>query len=223
MNYQQKYLKYKKKYLNLKNQLGGDIRYGTIKAGTLLYRCAPSICDYKNAELSKANVRRCTDTGKIGIYFADRPIISLAMCIELQKIMEFGVFRVREDFGIALNKYSFREINPERFFSPNGDLILNVDPTPAENISHLKCEIQILNQNNKHLLPPHIQDGLSCIGSCEMFLTVKDLDKIEMIKSYKFNENITVTMFEKYFNDNHFPFYLQKYIEDNILVEFTCL
>ena len=188
----------------------------------MLYRCAPNICDYKNPELCKTNVRRCTDTGKIGIYFADKPIISLAMCIELQKIMEFGVFVVLQDFTIAIDKYSFREINPDRYFDSEGKFIRRVEPIQEENISHLKCNLQLLNQNNEYLLPSHIQDGLNCLGSCEIFLTSNDLDKIQMLRSYKFGKGITVDLFEGYLTLNHYPFDLNPYIEDKILIEFEC-
>ena len=82
--------------------------------------------------------------------------------------------------------------------------------------------MNLLNQNNELLLPSQIQDGLHCLGSCEIFLTSNDLDKIQMLKLYKFGEQITVNVFEDYLRINHYPFDLDLYIKDNILIEFQC-
>ena len=251
--YKEKYLKYKKKYLSLKDtfiskgyknkylalkehkyselekqkmaQKGGAPEFTTVNAGTFLYRCAPNIADLSTYEGRLANVKKCSDTDKIGLYFGNRVLISLAMCIEYNKLMDFGVFRVVQDIEpVIKDKYAFREINPERYFH-NGKMIPNVKLLPQENVSHIKCDLYLLGSNESYLLPEHIQMGLNCLGSCELFLSTlnpEHLRNIELVAAYRFNLNVvrTANDLHAYMVRNHYPFMLQKYIDDGVLIQF---
>jgi hypothetical protein len=237
--YKQKYLKYKKKYLNLHkdilestkngniyNQEGGAPEYTIIKKGSFLYRCAPNIEILETLEGRRANVKVDGDTSKNGLYFGNQAIISLSMCIEYDRLMPIGIFKVTQDIdNVTIGKFAFREINPERYYDDKGDLIPGINIIPRENVSHIQCNLQLLgskDSNDAHtfLLPLHIQHGLDCLSSCEIFLIPEHLDKIELVDVYEFNPaNIrTAEELHDYMKQNHYPFYIDKYIEDDILI-----
>ncbi len=247
-NYKQKYLKYKKKYLllkkniltysinsdksidlseqsNKKKQVGGQIEYTTVEPETILFRISPNIRELRTFEGRLRNSRTCGDTGKTGLYFANKAIISLAMCIEYNRVenMELGVFRVIDTIDeVSTDKYSFREINPERYYNENGEFISGTNLLPEENISHIKCQLNLLNSNQDLLLPEHIQEGLDCLGSCEIFLSNQkdDLNKIEMIETFRFNPSLIRNANDllEYMKENHYPFDIGKYIDDGVLI-----
>lgn len=234
IDYKQKYLKYKKKYLALKqdinsSKIGGaldDIEFTTIEFGAILFRMAPNIRDLRTFEGRLRNSRLCGDTGKTGLYFANRALISLAMCIEYDKVegMELGIFRVIDTINeVSTDKYSFRGINPERYFDENGEFIRGINVLPEENISHIKCELNLLKSKQEFLLPPHLQSGINCLGSCEIFLSNndnRDLNKIEMLEAFKFNPALIKNAKDllNYMERNHYPFGVNKYIDDDILI-----
>jgi hypothetical protein len=232
-DYKQKYLKYKKKYIDLSEQhkkkkiIGGaldDVEFTTIEPDTILFRMAPNIEEIHTFQGRLSNARYCGDTGKTGLYFANRALISLAMCIEYNRIenMELGVFRVIEPINVSTDKYSFRQINPERYFDENGEFIRYTDVLPEENISHIKCQLNLLNSTQDLLLPEHLQESIDCLGSCEIFLSNQndDLNKIEMIETFRFNPRLIRTANDllEYMERNHFPFDSSKYIDDGILI-----
>jgi hypothetical protein len=264
--YKEKYLKYKKKYLLLKDtfiskgfdtsiesyyknkylalkehiyselkkntkithkvQTGGAPEFTSINTGTFLFRCAPNIGNLSTYEGRLASVRKCGDTGKTGLYFGNRVLISLAMCIEYNKLMEFGIFRIIRDIEpVIKGKYAFRQINPERYFEEDGKMIPHVLPLREENVSHAECDLQLLGANNTLLLPEHIQMGLDCLGSCELFLSTlnpEHLRNIELVAAFRFNPDIirTADDLHRYMIQNHYPFILQKYIDDGVLIQF---
>lgn len=228
--YKEKYLKYKAKYLELnkiyKNQIGGAPEFTSINTGSFLYRCAPDISTLRTYEERLANVRKCTDTHKKGLYFANQAIISLAMCIEYNMLMEVGIFKVIENIDdVIKGKYAYRQITPNKYFKPNGELIPYIDPSPEENVSHIQCNYNLLNNNKQLLLPNHIQEGLTCLRSCELFLSTLNpahLKSIELVQAYRFNPDIikTVDDLYRYMVENHYPFELKKYIDDKILIRF---
>lgn len=231
--YKEKYLKYKKKYINLcqyismkKNMVGGEIEFTSIEEGDLLFRCAPNISNLITYQGRFENARLCEDTLKIGLYFANQVLISLAMCIEYDKLIELGVFRVTKEIDtIIKGKYSFRDINPERYFNANGSLIPYVKPLPEENVSHIEDNVQLLGPNKTYLLPENIQQGIDCIGSREIFLSTLNrdhLNNLELVAGFRFNPAIirTANDLHQYMIRNHFPFDLHKYISDGILIRF---
>ncbi len=265
--YKEKYLKYKKKYLLLKDifiskgfdtsiepyyknkylalkenkyselkktqivkidnksQIGGAPEFTSINAGNFIFRCAPNITNLSTYEGRFTSTRKCGDTGKTGLYFANRVLISLAMCIEYNKLMEFGVFRVVKDIEpVIKGKYAFRHINPERYFE-NGAVIPHVVPLQEENVSHMHCDLNLLGPNNTFLLPDHIQMGLNCLGSCELFLSTLNpfhLINLELVSAFRFNPDIirTADDLRSYMIQNHYPFILQTYIDDGVLIQF---
>ena len=219
-SYYDKYIKYKNKYLDLKENIV------IIPKGEILFRTAPSICNYKNLELCYDNLIKCSDSGKTGIYFGSLPIIAISMCIEYNKLMEFGVFKVLEDIIVYKGKYGFREINPERYYKDN-KLIPYVSVKEEENINHIHCPIMLIKnlEKGEYLLPGDI--GMQYINnpkSCEIFLTKKDIPKIKLIKMFKFNPEIIKISNDllTYLKENNYPFNLDKYITDNILIPFEC-
>ena len=208
-----------------KEQTGGASEFTSLDAGTYLYRCAPNIGSIRTCEGRLANVRLDVDTEKTGLYFANRVLISLAMCIEYNKLMEFGVFRLTNNINIMKGKYEYRQINPHRYFRADGDMILNVRPLPEENVSHIQCDLQLLGSNNTYLLPDNIQAGIDCLGSCEIFLSTlnpEHLRNIELVAAFRFNPETVRTAddLHRYMIQNHYPFVLQKYIDDGILIQF---
>ena len=40
------------------------------------------------------NLRYCSDTGKTSIYYATLLLTALAICIEYDKLLEFGIFEL---------------------------------------------------------------------------------------------------------------------------------
>ena len=253
MSYEQKYLKYKHKYQELKQKLsnthemqsnveihdfiltdtptighlgGGAPEYTLIPAGSFIFRCAPSIGDLKTYDGRLANVKTCMDTGKTGLYFANVAIIALAMCIEYDTLMEFGIFNIVSNIEpVIKGKYAFRQINPERYFEEDGSMIQNVVIVQEENVSHMECNLNLLGSPDTLLLPDHIQSGLNCLGSCELFLSTLNPDhlrNVELVSAFKFNSEIirTAKDLHDYMVKNHYPFDLQKYIDDKVIIQF---
>jgi hypothetical protein len=226
--YYNKYIKYKIKYLKLKKIIGGEAHYGIIKKGEILFRAAPQICNYKTEELCMENAMYCKDTAKTGIYFSNTPIISIAMCLEYNRLLEIGVFEVLEDIKALSDKYEHREINPSRYFD-NGKFIPYVEILPEENLSHFMCPLNLLKRNKltnqiELLLFKEKQDELDRKPGCEVFLTNDDIKKIRLIDSFKFNDNKIKNDDELllYMENNNYPFHLDKYIEDEVLIKFSC-
>ena len=221
MNYEYKYIKYKLKYIELKNKSKKLIGGGLFPIGEILYRSAPNICNYKTCELLKKNSLVCSDTGKIGIYFADKDsiLLSIAMCIEYDKLMEIGIFVVNEPISIEKDKYSFREINHDKYYNRDGTLILNILPNDEENISHYDCNITCLDKNKDALLPEEYH-----IELCEIFISKTFSHKIILINTLKFNVDIIKNPNDllEYLITNNYPNNLEKYINDHILIYFDC-
>lgn len=237
--YKNKYLKYKKKYIKLKNQIGGNycdiIQCATIQKGEILFRVSENICNINTNEKIKENKRYCNDTEKTGLYFATKAIISLSMCLEYKKLSDIAIFRVKEDINnVSIGKYSFRNLILKRLNNKNKTnldlekdikIILKEPITQEENIDHIGPGIipleKVSSDNLNYFLPEHILDGLNCLGNHEIFLTEKSLDKIEFIESYTFNKNIIKNandLFE-YMKKNHFPYDIDFYIKNNILIK----
>lgn len=158
MDYKTKYLKYKNKYLTLKNKygmIGGSkfppIRYFKLDKGTKLFRSAPNISRYYDI---KSNLQLCSDTHKMGIYLGSNLLLSLAIMIEENNLSEIGIFELNKDINIAMGKYSYRGLNPSKYFDTTGKLKLYLDPSEEENISHRGCRIQPLKmkQSNPELI-----------------------------------------------------------------------
>lgn len=209
-----------------------------------IYRAAPNISKYMTTESCIENIMTCSDTGKQGIYFATVPILSISMTLEYRCPLEIGVFEIIEDIELTIGKYEFRKLHPERYFDSTGELIRGVDPLPSENISHMESILPIMRNKKTNqiewVLPDKYDKRILEEGK-EYFLTEKDIPKIKFVGAYRFDftptsstgeENLSVwnfimgksspKTFEQwlfdYIKTNDYPFYLDKYIEDKILV-----
>lgn len=159
-----------------------------IPKGTLLYRASENIRAYAPDRIANS-VLKCGDTGKIGIYFSNYAMQSIAMATEYGKDLQLGVFKLTDDIRLRVGKYAFRDINPSRYFHDNGKLKFGVVPLPTENIGHYDPEsLPIINI--------HGVDIGRCAGIDvdfnfgEVFLTTQDdISKVRLIDAFQ----ITVT------------------------------
>ena len=234
MNYNKKYLKYKKKYLDLKNnfnQTGGVIKMALIPQYETLFRSAPVICDYNTEELIQANVKKCENTGKTGIYLSNNILVSIAMCLEYNKLLEIGEFILLKPIEISFGKYEFRELNRQKYFNDKGELKPGKQPSDDENISHLGINLKLLKMkesgSDKEVinflegkrLEIHKKGGLN-----EIFLTKDDVKKIILVGRYQFNP-IRITNasdLQKWLEEFDYPLDIKTYIDNGILVKFDC-
>jgi hypothetical protein len=111
-----------------------SINYIDIPAGTILYRSAPNICEYRHERIG-TTARPNSNTGKTGVYFGFNPMISLAMTLEYKKDMELGQFTVTEPLRALFGKYSYRNLEPNYYYN-QGKLIIGRAPKPEHNVSH---------------------------------------------------------------------------------------
>lgn len=204
-----------------------DIIYDIIPEDTILFRCADNINDYNTSDLCKKNIRECTDTSKKGLYFANNILLSLSMILEYDKLLELGIFRVKKDIKLSIGKYSYRYINKKKYFDDNQKLILNMNVSPEENISHVECNFQLLIKDKKtekiNVLIPQSNENkqlLESINFCEIFLVEDELNDIEMFGKYQINKNIIKNSDDllNYLENNNYPQNISTYIKDNILV-----
>jgi len=198
------------------------LSYKKINKGTYLFRAAPNICNYETTHGALQNALVCSDTGKKGIYFATLPIIALAMCIEYKRLMQIGVFELTEDIYIAEDKYSFRNINPTKYYDNTGKLKLGINPLQEENISHIQCNLNLLLDLKTSLLPDKLQQIINP-DSCEIFLTELHIPKVKFLIRFIFHPTISdYTKLLKYIKENNYPLYLGDYVKDNILMPLQC-
>jgi len=222
MNYYLKYIKYKSKYQKEKeNQFSKNINTIAIPKSTLWIRSDRDICMYKE--------NTCKDTGKSGIYLANNILISIGMCFEYNELLELGIFYLDKHVIVSNDKYEYRNIHPERYWDANNNFIPNVKIRQDENISHFMCNVNLLKMDKKNnrlkkLLPYKKQNELNKLGLCELFLSTNDVTKIRLIHKFKFNPEIikNVNDLHKYLKLNDYPYDINKYIEDKILIEFDC-
>ncbi len=115
------------------------------------------------------------DTGKIGLYFSNYPILALSMCLEYGSDMIYNIYQTTDDLELDNGKYSFRNINPSRYFKENGDFIPNVFPLDNEMVNHFDNEAySIISHEFNH-----------DINLGEIFLNSKSLTYIQLVKSYE--------------------------------------
>jgi hypothetical protein len=215
--FQTKLQKYNAKVEELKKTLG---MYSLLE-NDILFRSAPNICDISNLEKMRLNTRECSDTGKSGLYFGNDILLSIAMNLEYDTIMELGVFIVTNNFNPLYGKYSYRNINRNRYYDKAGNLVTGVNLNYSENISHVQCNIFPLDKNKNHLLPDKFAENYD---GCEIFLTEKDLQNIQPVEFFIFNNKKIKNADDlyKYLVSNKYPRTLKKYIDDEILVIKQC-
>lgn len=167
----------------------------------------------------------CYDTGKDGLYFSDFPLLAMSMALEYKCDMELYIYRIEDQITFDEGKYSFRNCNPERYFSYDVDddchhLIPNVEPLPEEMINHYddqclsicdavsNCQIRMLERMRENQV----------LG--ELFIAEKDLHKINFIDSVKIDasalEDNFLEALESILMDTYGPVF-NKSIIDSIL------
>ena len=85
-------------------------------------------------------MKKCTDTHKMGIYFGNNILLSLAIMLEEDNLSEIGIFKLNKDIHIAKDKFSYRFLNYSKYHDENGNLKLGIKPSEDENISHFMCD-----------------------------------------------------------------------------------
>ena len=202
------------------------LEYRIVPKGTKLYRSAPIGKINLYSDL-KSQVRKCTDTGKTGIYLSNSILIPLAMMLEYDKKMEIGEFEILEDIFIIYGKYDYRNINPEKYFNSDGTVKIRISPSIHENISHIDCGAFPLVKEGgeiKQLIPRgkeiYIQERDKKL-LCEMFLSSNELnsDVIKLTTEYKLNDGIDLQKLLKIIRNNDYPLNIPFYIENKVLVK----
>ena len=126
--------------------------------------------------------------------------------------------------------YTFRYINPDRYFDIHGNLKYNIDPIREENISHIQCKANLLKLNDSKTaleiinFSPEKKEEIVRAYLCEIFLTEEHINNIKLIDQYKFNPYFikNVSDLQKYLESNNYPLNYKKYIDDGILIRFDC-
>ena len=139
----------------------------TYKKGTKLYGTYPVTCTDTDGILK---ARYCEDTGKTGKYFSTGKFIPLGMILEYDKAMNLWTFELSEDVKCYEGKYSFREIEADRF--ANG--FINVHP------------IKSYNHSDDDMWPIHDLFGSPFMRlwdgtEAEVFLTEESLKNVKVI------------------------------------------
>ena len=82
----------------------------------------------------------------------------------------------------------------------------------------------VLESNYQEASRPYSQNELNQLNLCELFLTKDDITKIELIAKFKFNPTKIKCPNDLliYLISNDYPIDINKYIEDNIFIEFEC-
>lgn len=119
------------------------------------------------------------DTGKIGLYFSNYPILALSMCLEYDSNMIYNIYKSTKNIELYEGKYSFRNINKKRFFTEDGNFIANVDTLEDEMINHFDNEAYPLIDNEFEFDPN--------LG--EIFLNSESLNNIELVRSYNLSKD----------------------------------
>lgn len=101
-----------------------------LPAGSIIYRA-------HNTEDPSAylNANYCEDTGKTGLYFSDKKKLCMGMGVENGVDIALCTYRVKQSIVLYEGKYSFRNINPDRYFR-DGRFLCDTDVISEENISH---------------------------------------------------------------------------------------
>jgi hypothetical protein len=144
------------------------LEYLIIPKNTILYRSAPigKINLYSDI-ISQVQV--CDDTGKRGIYLSDNILISLAMMLEYNSIMEIGTFVVNKPIILVKYKYNFKHITPEKYFYDwetyrQESIFPAPDPSYTENISHIDCDILPLKASQMSPVGLEIEKRLEALN-----------------------------------------------------------
>lgn len=196
-----------------------------VPKGAQLFRLCPIACLYTDAA---SQARLDGDTGKVGVYFGTYPAVSLAIALENRSDrVQLAEFRLTRDLAVTYGKYSFRKINPSRYFTPTGKFIPKVVPLPSENISHFDAEAWPLDENHEQLFPEHVSLAIQNAGGGELFLTEEDLTAVELVRSFEVpswravSRVLLETVPDKELVERIWT--VEPYLKEGAILEFTCL
>jgi hypothetical protein len=155
------------------------VKFLKIPRGTLLFRTSFS----KNP----LTPTKCEDTDKIGVYFSTIPSIALGMALEYKSNMFFNIFKLKKDLNAIEGKYSFRHINPERYFDAYNNFIPNVSIIPNENVNHFEAHVYPIIEIDGIKSNDFIKDELPTDG--ELFISTRDLGKVQLLETFAVDWN----------------------------------
>jgi len=141
-----------------------------LRAGTTIYR-ARMVTD----ELPWLQAYKCGDTDKTGLYFSDSYLLCLGMGPEYLSDMVLCTYVTTRPLILYRGKYSFRDINPERYFREDGSFICNVDLADSENINHYDPDMLPIYDGRDTVYSNLRNSG--CLG--EIFICDEDLQYLE--------------------------------------------
>ena len=181
-----------------------------IPKGSFLYRVADKVCVYTLSNI-KCTTRKCSDTGKKGVYFANYLLMALAIATEYGRSMQLGVFITTRDITIYKGKYSYRKIRPGE---SDGSSILS-----NRKIGHFNDVILPLlynaNGDDKNIneIP---NEG-------ELFITsTRDLANIKLLATYKLDTAKLQTIITD-MDEEEVPRYdINYYVREGVLKRFHC-
>ncbi len=181
-----------------------------IPEGSFLYRVADKVCVYTLSNI-KCTTRKCSDTGKRGVYFANYLLMALAMATEYGRNMQLGVFITTRDIIVYKGKYSFRDIRPGE---------------PNENSAATNRQIGHFNDEMLPLLYNRNGQDKNITGAPnegEIFITSqRDLASIKLLATYKLDTGLLqeiLTMIDT----TKIPRYdINFYIREGVLTQFHC-
>jgi hypothetical protein len=140
--------------------------------------------------VSKSKTLECTEhleTGKTGIVFSTFALLSLGKVLstEINKEgidMYFGIYKMKEEQTVSVGQFSFRNINPNRFFDCRGNFITNLEVWPEENICHFEPKNYVFKDRSDFdfILKKTDKDG-------ELFITDEFKSNFELIQLYRVN------------------------------------
>lgn len=142
----------------------------TLPKNTILYRTS-----INNEGISP---KYDSDTAKTGLYFSNYPILALSMSIEYDVDMILKVYKTTKEMYLYNGKYSFREINKNRYYVEN-TLIFNVSVQPEENVNHFDNTLYPIVDFDFELRTNKTDD------QGEIFLNNVSLLNIELVKTYE--------------------------------------
>jgi hypothetical protein len=141
-----------------------------IPAGSIIYR-ARNILD----KSEYTNPNKDPDTDKIGLYFSDAIELCQMMEIEYNQKLVICKYQITKPIKLFNGKYSFRNINPSRYFDENGNFIPNVDILESENINHYDLNmLPIIENANEYFQNIHMEFG-------EIFINNHDLEFVQFV------------------------------------------
>ena len=150
-----------------------SVQVKTLPKGTKLYRTQPVACD-------DVTCLPCEDTGKTGVYLGDGNIIPLGMILEYEKPMYLCTFVTTDAIDFYEGKYSFRSLEPERFYRTYSDWKSN----PRQKFIHGVDPNHSYNHMDEGLLPLDdlFEDDVwfDNLHEREYFITREDISKLKL-------------------------------------------